>query len=81
MNIVKLFQVSLNRAETTHLPDLSGQKLFFRCAEGAAWLTAARDPQDYILDEGHEIHMTGTPRDVLIESLSDHLEIEVYVCN
>lgn len=80
MNKVKLFQISLNRGERTKLSAAHANELFFQCREGSAWLTAAADPQDYIVDPGQEVHLTQKSSDIVVESLSEHLEIDVYKC-
>ena len=80
MNTVKLYQISLNKNETVHLPTQNGKTLFFKCSNGSAWLTTARDPHDYVIDNEHEVRLVGPHKDVLVQSLSEHVEIEVYAC-
>lgn len=80
MNKVKLFQISLNRGEVTQLPAGTGQLLFLECRQGSAWLTVPRDPEDYIVDREHPMQLVGTRKDVLVQSMTEHLEIDVYQC-
>lgn len=80
MNKVKLFQISLNRGERTKIPQVGHGELIIQCHQGAAWLTAAADPQDYIVEGGEQMCLEHPHEDILVESLSEHLEIEVYRC-
>lgn len=80
MNKVKLFQISLNRGERVKFPQAGVGELIIQCRQGSAWLTAAADPEDYIVDRGEQLCLNSPHEDILVESLTEHLEIEVYRC-
>ncbi|AGH96706.1 DUF2917 domain-containing protein [Pseudobdellovibrio exovorus] len=80
MNKVKLFHISLNKGEKAKLPAALADKLFIECQQGAAWLTVARDPQDYIVEQNQEIQLSPKRQEVLVESMTDRLEVDIYAC-
>lgn len=47
------------------------------CRSGMAWITRANDLHDYVLEEGKELSIQNTSDKILVESLSENLEIDV----
>lgn len=80
MNKVKLFHISLNKGEKAKLPAALADKLFIECHEGSGWLTVPKDPKDYIVESNQIIQLQAGRREVLLESMSDRLEVDVYAC-
>ena len=53
------------------------QSMLVSCRSGVVWVTAAGDPQDYIVEAGKELTIKAGHENVLLESLSENLELDI----
>jgi hypothetical protein len=78
MNKVKIFHISLNKDQAAQL-DFKGKKeLYLECLEGSAWMTIKDDAEDYIVSAGENISVENRKDELVLESVSERLEIEVW---
>ena len=77
MNNVKCIHISLNKGQLYRL-DEGARVLCFQCKSGSAWLTVARDVNDYVVRAGEKVKLGG--KGLVIESLSEALEMDIEIC-
>lgn len=72
--------LSLSRGKTLKLEGLNSRTISFVCNEGTAWITNPGDPKDYIMHPGQvlEIQVNSRRGSVLVESVSGHVELDVF---
>lgn len=75
MNEINQNHIILKRGQVLRISRIQA----LRCIKGSAWVTAAEDPVDYVLSAGSTIKLRGKS-DVLLEALSDGLEIDLKPC-
>ena len=78
MNTLKQTHITLKRGETLKLSG-EGQKFELFCMRGSAWVTLARDPNDYVVTQGMSLSLRAA-KDLVLEGLSDELELDIRLC-
>lgn len=71
------YTLSLQNGDVKLIPRHARHKLFVSCKRGVVWVTASGDPNDYIVSEGDEFEIDEGRDEVLLQSLSDTLELVV----
>ena len=77
MNTINQTRYSLKFNEIKALNLLEGERLSILCKSGSGWITAKDDKTDYVVEEGQSFELPHHMEDVLIQSLSEFLELEV----
>lgn len=79
MNTIKQSNISIDQGETERISNRRHARLSLLVSEGTAWVTIAGDPVDYLLKAGERLELTEDNEDLVVESLSKHLELQVLV--
>lgn len=79
MNHINESFISIDQGETERIRTGSHAKLSLTVSEGTAWVTISGDPADYVLSAGQRLVLEADHDDLVVESMSKHLEIKVNV--
>lgn len=77
MNKIKKTPISINRGQLQKLRFTGSRHLSLVCSEGTAWITTPGDAKDYILSAGDRIELQVGRGTLVVESMSNHLELDV----
>lgn len=78
MKHVKQSHISFKRGQTLKFSS-HGASVSLECSSGSVWITAARDPEDYIVTAGSSIELRGKD-EIVIQALTDRLELDIKLC-
>lgn len=78
MNKLKQGHISLKRGQTLKFDSID-QNATLICRSGSVWVTASKDPNDYIVKAGDSITLDGKNQ-VVLEGLSADLELDIQLC-
>lgn len=78
MNHIKQSHLILERGQVVKL-QAGREPILIDCSRGAAWVTASKDPQDYVLCSGQRIELPAGSA-IVIEGLEGRLEIDIKRC-
>ena len=71
------YTLSLHQGDTKLISRERKQSFSVSCKRGVAWFTASGDPNDYIVAAGQEIKIDAGRDNVLLQSISGDLEVEI----
>jgi len=77
MKNVNSIHLVMQSGDTKMIEGLSRQRILVSCKSGVAWVTAKGDPQDYIVEAGKVIEIQPGRGSLLLESLSENLELDI----
>jgi Protein of unknown function (DUF2917) len=77
MNKIKQTPVSIDRGQLQTIEFKASENLSLECNEGTAWITMPGDVNDYVLKAGERITVSARRGSLIVESLSNHLELHV----
>ncbi len=69
--------ISMNRGQFKMIDKSKRERLSISCSEGTLWVTAAGDEQDYVLRAGQSLELDAKTGNVLLQSISSHVEAEL----
>lgn len=69
--------ISMNRGQFKMIDKRKRETLSIECNEGTLWVTAAGDEHDYVLRAGQKLELTGDTGNVLLQSISSHVEVQL----
>lgn len=78
MNMIKQSHLILERGQVVKL-EAGSEAVSLACSGGSAWVTASKDPQDYVLCSGERLELPAGSA-IVIEGLAGRLEIDVKRC-
>lgn len=78
MNNINSYPLHMKSQEIRSLPAQPGQQI--RVIQGRLWLTAIGDFMDYVVKEGEVIEIPNDKTGILLQSLSENLELEIQQC-
>ncbi len=81
MNHIKSFQVLLAQGATRRISKRNREEQTIYCRKGTVWLTVVGDARDYVFSAGEKIDIPKGTSDVLVESLSGDIELDVRLCS